>query len=1017
MGESSQSSKSNNSDNRLWRQQQPPAPIEYLPGHQIQLILGEFGSDYACVRNTCRDDGVVVEQSRDTTSCVTGPPSALRQRMKQCRGEFCIRSVSYGPGGEWFLHGRRWDGEGESAWWDVATTECSDFLSQNFQTTRNDAFCVAFGPHSSYVVVNGHHNCLVSKGVPRELRARILNVQRLGGHVQHVSLFRRGGYFVADTEGCPDLVGAPPGLAQDLKQRGIHDLVTVTVAGDENWVVVRKEEYQASPGVCRNLEAKLSKFYQQHRTYRLERENQIRAHQEWIRQEQHEEEAERLRAQIAKKAAQDKQRHKEREEQEQRELELVEKQRVRQLLNETRRQRQAGQAQQQQQQQQQQVEVQEGADQQQQQQQEDDVNRLERQKQQRRERDVLARRKRQRASRLAVMRAKGLLHDSHHYKKKSHQKTRVTVAGFSNQPGDAVIQSIHLEDGTMVVARIDNPTDTIRIEEPRRVCAHQVIESPMAEVIKLMKATDKFEAAVAEFECQLLQDNHDNNNNNNNNSEKKGTSTSRNCSPLPDSLEKSDSENTIETATSSMDSPTHSPTRPEGRSSGSLSKVASTSTTNSQVVVEGEEVVEEVVEQEEEQEEEEEQLFLPVFEERGEFLPLDEFRCAEKIDFGRLEALREDLKTDTIARKEFMDNMTRRRKLHPDRETRVEAALFKKLQRCHELEKVVDALHTTLLEYPTTTQQCVIREVAYTHKDVSHRGRLFAQGKSVPAIEGRYPRNTTLQTMCDDWRAPLVGAFAHEIECDLSDIHIICSLAAQLNLSELIPTIMAYKTSPQEWIDKISRIHNVPAKVAKKWPDIIVAGGLYIYKSWLRTMDLDSPEAHTVKKFTCGIAAEIAVFSAELLRHPKFKWTVLESRHLREEGKRGAALTTTLVNRILRSCETEIIGIVHRCLENVGWQVRSKIFDGLLVEQREGSERTLEEALKLAETACKLQGWQVKLVEKPLRGLQDEPIKTVVEGRQALFEISRSVLARRRRSSQEVLEMARKQESPTTQQR
>eukprot|EP00541_Cyclophora_tenuis_P019053 CAMPEP_0116573388 /NCGR_PEP_ID=MMETSP0397-20121206/18763_1 /TAXON_ID=216820 /ORGANISM="Cyclophora tenuis, Strain ECT3854" /LENGTH=240 /DNA_ID=CAMNT_0004101941 /DNA_START=134 /DNA_END=856 /DNA_ORIENTATION=- len=220
-------------------------------------------------------------------------------------------------------------------------------------------------------------------------------------------------------------------------------------------------------------------------------------------------------------------------------------------------------------------------------------------------------------------------------------------------------------------------------------------------------------------------------------------------------------------------------------------------------------------------------------------------------------------------------------------------------------------------------------------------------------------------------------------------------------MSHLVPTLIAYKNSPQDWVDKISRIHNVPEKVAKKWPDIIVAGGLYIYKSWLRTMELESEEAEAVKEFTCGIAAEIAVFSAEILRHPKYQWTALEREQLQKEGKKAAALTTALMSKILRSCETEIIAIIHRCLENVGWQVRSKIFDGLLLERRMESTRALGEALKLAETACKLQGWEVSLVERPLHGRQDEPMKTVVEARQALFEISRSVLARRRRSYQE----------------
>jgi len=43
------------------------------------------------------------------------------------------------------------------------------------------------------------------------------------------------------------------------------------------------------------------------------------------------------------------------------------------------------------------------------------------------------------------------------------------------------------------------------------------------------------------------------------------------------------------------------------------------------------------------------------------------------------------------------------------------------------------------------------------------------------------------------------------------------------------------------------------------------------------------------------------------------------------------------------------------------------------------------------EKGCKEMGWDVKLVEKPLYGLQDEPITAVEEARSMLHAVKKSV--------------------------
>jgi hypothetical protein len=112
----------------------------------------------------------------------------------------------------------------------------------------------------------------------------------------------------------------------------------------------------------------------------------------------------------------------------------------------------------------------------------------------------------------------------------------------------------------------------------------------------------------------------------------------------------------------------------------------------------------------------------------------------------------------------------------------------------------------------------------------------------------------------------------------------------------------------------------------------------------------------------------------------------MEREKLRREGMDDKMVDTILFNRILQSCENEVLGIMHRSFQNHGWTVRAKIFDSLLVERwdqksEEEDSDEIVDALRLVEKACQSQGWDIRLVEKPLYGKQDDPITILVEAR------------------------------------
>ena len=66
-----------------------------------------------------------------------------------------------------------------------------------------------------------------------------------------------------------------------------------------------------------------------------------------------------------------------------------------------------------------------------------------------------------------------------------------------------------------------------------------------------------------------------------------------------------------------------------------------------------------------------------------------------------------------------------------------------------------------------------------------------------------------------------------------------------------------------------------------------------------------------------------------------------------------------------------------------------QLFDGLIAEPpcsaNGGGGEQLERAIAAAQEACLARGWCVNLVEKPLRGRQDEPVRAVDDARAAVL--------------------------------
>ena len=275
---------------------------------------------------------------------------------------------------------------------------------------------------------------------------------------------------------------------------------------------------------------------------------------------------------------------------------------------------------------------------------------------------------------------------------------------------------------------------------------------------------------------------------------------------------------------------------------------------------------------------------------------------------------------------------------------------------------------------------CVTYEVEYEHRDLSGRGRLFAKGETVKVSHDDYPRTATLQGMQSDLREALVGKFAHDIDCANSEVRLICSLANQLGLVDLIPTIFDYRDNREKWLNVIVEAHNVSTSDAKRLVNVIVCGGQC--ETWLKSLGkLPTVSVQAIKRFCFKLYAEIGALHDQLLQHPKFKWTDVEREKLHREGRPSRSINRLLMPRTIQCCENEVLSMIHHTFYQDQWMVRSKVFGGLRVEPGPNSCLSLSEVSKKAESVCQNFGWDIRLIEKPLHGHHAALPKTIIEAR------------------------------------
>lgn len=392
-----------------------PTVILKCPGELVLLAMAATGSDYVCAINAVHDDGHLIAQERVIKSLTI--PEDLQMRLDMMSDDMYVKNISIGPDGEWFLHYSNLNGTEDKAFWDVRNSLCADFLQARFRSNDVGDFIVTFGANLCYIILDDAQGFVMSKNVPENLRTRIMSVRQNKGVVHALSLFPNGGFFIRDSEGIA-YAGAPPTLAAEFEEAGVMDVLTVHVATDYSWVVLRRTSLSTC-GACTVLQRMLQSHYELQSRYLKQRAAEIRAF-DGVKDP----------AEESQGSSKKKKEKRERGEPKMKAKEPTVK-----------------------------------------------------------EKSLRAMKKKLLVRRITVAAAKGL-----------KPGVAVTVAGFSSEPGDCIIKSVNGE-GVMTVCKNVDQSRRLSTDDPRWMCTHFFDETPSIEIVKLIKATDKYEAAVVSLSC------------------------------------------------------------------------------------------------------------------------------------------------------------------------------------------------------------------------------------------------------------------------------------------------------------------------------------------------------------------------------------------------------------------------------------------------------------------------------------------------------------------------------------
>ena len=222
-------------------------------------------------------------------------------------------------------------------------------------------------------------------------------------------------------------------------------------------------------------------------------------------------------------------------------------------------------------------------------------------------------------------------------------------------------------------------------------------------------------------------------------------------------------------------------------------------------------------------------------------------------------------------------------------------------------------------------------------------------------------------------RAALIGHVGHDIDIENS----LPSLTVQwldklvgLGKAELSPPdfmlLKDYVNDRASWLTQIQDFHGCDRESAKTLVLVTLFGGdpkWHLKGRATVNKDRTFPRLQQLVEELSSVRRKVVTFQNQLSRYKG-----LYDRKLREKGSEEAALRSVF-SILTQEIEDCVVEKVREYLGSEGIDIFALIHDGLIISD------SSEELLRGAEAHVAQYGWQIRLVEKPLRGLQNQPIE------------------------------------------
>lgn len=262
------------------------------------------------------------------------------------------------------------------------------------------------------------------------------------------------------------------------------------------------------------------------------------------------------------------------------------------------------------------------------------------------------------------------------------------------------------------------------------------------------------------------------------------------------------------------------------------------------------------------------------------------------------------------------------------------------------------------------------------------KGRLFCKSRAGPLWGAKKPSYVCIQGMPRCIRPYLLGQHARDIDCENCHVSILYQMASRYYMipgsSQSLPRIPAlaflFKNRPA-FFKHIESFHEFKCQEYEgEWKDKCKALVLRIlyggkYDTWANENGVPaSRRSQLLKKLEkemCSIQKRI-VFSKEYEDFYRRECKKKKNQFEREEVIRRKAFAL-----ILQTKECNILIAMKEKLEEMGWKVLSLVFDGLVLENKNGIDIEFGEveAAVLSKT-----GFIMRIVEKPLFSKKIEPL-------------------------------------------